>query len=117
MSVYASVHSCAELPVVPAQPLQQRHEAVGVGRLRDNPAERREEPVALDGHRHREHAADLGMSKKQVRVKEQRHLVAVGRHARKVPLQAFRIQLGFPHIDRGVLLASSTCMQVLSVRS
>ena len=81
----------AELPVVAAELLQDRHERVEVVDPRDDVAQRGEEPVALVRHRDGEHRPGLGMAQEQVGVEVQRGLVPgrgrlgeVGPHRRNV---------------------------------
>ena len=67
-----------EAPVVAAQLLDERSHLVELIHARHDSAERTDEPIALCGHRDREHAPQLGVGQEQVRVEEQGHLVLEG---------------------------------------
>ena len=77
-----------ELAVIAPEALQERHQGVMAGNLRDDPPERVQQLVPLDGHGNRKHLADLGVAEKKVRIEEESHLIAVRRRTRETLLQS-----------------------------
>jgi len=74
----------AELAVIPAEALQERHQRIEVVRLRHDPGQGRDKPVTRDVHPHREEFPDLRMTQEEIGEKEQGHLVAMHHDARQI---------------------------------
>ena len=80
-----------EAAVVAPELLQHGHDRVEVVDAADHLAEGADELVALVGHADREHLADVGVVEEEVRVEEQRDLVAVRGDLAPALLQADRV--------------------------
>ena len=80
-----------EAAMVAPELLQHGHDCVEVVDVAHHPPEGADELVALVGHADREHLPDVGVVEEEVRVEEERDLVAVGGDLAPALLQADRV--------------------------
>ena len=86
----------AELPVVPAEALDERHKLAEVIHVGDDLHKRLHKAITLRIHRHGKELARLRVPQEQIGIEKQRHLVAMHRDLGEAVFKTLSIHASLP---------------------